>query len=54
MNEIQKKLYNLTGKVDRRHVQLALLILALSLFVLGAGAPGAPPDMKSLIQSIGG
>ncbi len=30
------------GQIDRRYIQLALLILSLSLFVLGAGAPGAP------------
>ena len=29
------------GQLDRRYIQLALLVLALSLFVLGAGAPGA-------------
>lgn len=29
-------------KFDRRHVQLILLLLTLSLFVLGAGAPAAP------------
>jgi hypothetical protein len=28
-------------RVDRRHVQLAVLILSLTLFVLGAGAPDA-------------
>jgi hypothetical protein len=27
------------GRLDRRHVQLALAILGLVLFVLGAGAP---------------
>jgi hypothetical protein len=29
------------GQLDRRHVQLALAILGLVLFVLGAGAPDA-------------
>ena len=29
------------GKLDRRHIQFVLLILSLSLFVLGAGAPGS-------------
>jgi hypothetical protein len=28
-------------QVDRRHIQLALLVLTLALFVLGAGAPSA-------------
>jgi hypothetical protein len=37
-------LYNMLGKIDRRHIQLALLILTLTLFVLGAGAPGALGD----------
>jgi len=27
------------GNVDRRYIQLALVILAISLFALGAGAP---------------
>ncbi len=30
----------LAGRVDKRHVQLALTLLGLILFVLGAGAPG--------------
>ncbi len=37
-------IHNLTisaSKLDRRHLQLLLLVLTLSLFVLGAGAPGA-------------
>jgi len=29
------------SRIDRRHIQLAVLILSLSLFVLGAGAPDA-------------
>jgi hypothetical protein len=29
----------LTGKIDRRHIQLILLIITLSLLVIGAGAP---------------
>jgi hypothetical protein len=28
-------------QMDRRHIQLALLVLTLTLFVLGAGAPSA-------------
>ncbi len=27
------------GRLDRRHLQVALMVLALVLFVLGAGAP---------------
>jgi hypothetical protein len=29
----------LLGKIDRRHIQLILLILSLILLVIGAGAP---------------
>jgi hypothetical protein len=32
------------GRIDRRHIQLFLLILSLSLLVIGAGAPGGPGD----------
>ncbi len=28
------------SKIDRRHIQLILALVALALFVLGAGAPG--------------
>lgn len=34
------------ARLDRRHVQLILLILTLILFVLGAGAPGAGGDVS--------
>jgi hypothetical protein len=27
-------------QLDRRHLQLIILVITLSLFVLGAGAPG--------------
>jgi hypothetical protein len=27
------------GRLDQRHIQLALVLLGLTLFVLGAGAP---------------
>ena len=27
------------GKLDQRHVRLALILLSLALFALGAGAP---------------
>jgi hypothetical protein len=30
------------GRLDGRHVRLGLAVLTLALFVLGAGAPGAP------------
>ena len=36
---IQK--YSLSaGKVNRRHIQIFLVLLTLSMLVLGAGAPG--------------
>lgn len=37
-----------SAKIDRRHVQLVLLLLTLSLFVLGAGAPTAGSGPGSL------
>jgi hypothetical protein len=33
------KLFSLTQKINRQHIQMALVLLALVLFVLGAGAP---------------
>jgi hypothetical protein len=33
------KLFVLTQKINRQHIQVALVLLALVLFVLGAGAP---------------
>ena len=32
-------LFLLTSKINRQHVQVAFALLALVLFVLGAGAP---------------
>ena len=34
------------ARLERRHVQLFILILTLILFVLGAGAPGAGGDVS--------
>ena len=34
-----EKLIALTQKVNRQHIQVALALLALALFVLSAGAP---------------
>ena len=39
MNRYQPDMQLFLGRVDPRHVRLILLILALVLFVLGAGAP---------------
>jgi hypothetical protein len=47
MNSYMNKMTSMLNKVDRRNVQLALIILALSLFVLGAGAPGALGDFTN-------
>ncbi len=33
------KLFVFTQKINRQHVQIAFALLALVLFVLGAGAP---------------
>jgi len=30
------------GRLDRRYIRLGLAVLALALFVLGAGAPSMP------------
>ncbi|MGB2964027.1 MAG: hypothetical protein WBB69_08575 [Anaerolineales bacterium] len=39
MNSIIQKLTQSAGKIDRRHLQLLLALMTLSLLVLGAGAP---------------
>lgn len=36
-----RNLNPILGQLDRRHVQLGLVVLTLVLFVLGAGAPAA-------------
>jgi len=40
MNGLINRTTLLAGKIDRRHIQLILLILSLPLLVIGAGAPG--------------
>lgn len=52
MEKILFQLNQILAQIDRRQVQLVLLILTLVLFVVGAGAPGALGDHKlnSLIQ----
>jgi hypothetical protein len=44
MNPKFAKLFVFTQKINRQHVQMALAILALVLFVVGASAPdgGSP------------
>ena len=45
MNHFRNQLTLLLGRVNRRHIQFFLVILYLTLFVLGAGAPGAEGDI---------
>ncbi len=40
MNLITQSLKQFVSKINPHHIRLFWLILALSLFVLGAGAPG--------------
>ena len=40
MKDIILRTSVLAGKIDRRHIQLILLILSLTLLAIGAGAPG--------------
>jgi hypothetical protein len=40
MNHMSHNIKLFIGRFDHRHFQLILLIITLSLFVLGAGAPG--------------
>jgi hypothetical protein len=39
MKHMIRNLSLTVGQLDRRHVRLALVVLSLALFVLGAGAP---------------
>ena len=49
MENYKNEVINMVSKIDRRHVQIALAILALSLFVLSAGAPGSWGDFRSVV-----
>ncbi len=40
MKNTLESLSLVAGRVDKRHIQLALTLLGIILFVLGAGAPG--------------
>lgn len=46
-------LTSLMSKIDRRHVQLAVIIVTLSMLVLSAGAPGAFGDFTNKIILLG-
>lgn len=39
MKHIVRNLSLTLGQLDRRHARLALVVLSVALFVLGAGAP---------------
>lgn len=41
MKHIFRNLHLSVTKINRQHVQLIVLLITLSLFVLGAGAPGS-------------
>jgi len=51
MENYKNEFISLVSKVDRRHVQIALVILALSLFVLSAGAPGSWGDFSRTLAA---
>lgn len=40
MKKMIQKLTLSSGKIDRRHVQILLALVVLTMLVLGAGAPG--------------
>ncbi len=40
MKSLIQKFSLSTGKINRRHIQVFLVLLTLSMLVLGAGAPG--------------
>lgn len=41
MKRVTRDLNLTLGRLDQRHVRLGLMVLALVLFILGAGAPEA-------------
>ncbi len=41
MNKMIHKLSRVAGKINRRHLQILLLLVTLTMLVLGAGAPAA-------------
>jgi hypothetical protein len=36
---MKNQIFSLTSRINRQHVQIAFALVALVLFVLGAGAP---------------
>lgn len=45
MKYYSNKMSLLVSRINRRHIQFFLVVLYLTLFVLGAGAPGAESDI---------
>ena len=45
MTKTRNKITYIASRVNRRHIQFFLAVLYLTLFVLGAGAPGAENDI---------
>lgn len=39
MNKKLAELVSLGNRIERRHVQLAILVLSLAMLILGVGAP---------------
>ena len=46
MKKMMNQLYVNVSKLDGQKVQFILLIVALGLFVIGAGAPDAPGGLR--------
>ncbi|MCU0487849.1 MAG: hypothetical protein MUE67_02720 [Anaerolineales bacterium] len=44
---MKSQLIQFASNINRQHVQLVLMILTLSMFVLAAGAPGAMGDFTN-------
>ena len=42
MKKLTQKLSLSVAKIERRHIQVFMTLLILSMLVLGAGAPGVP------------
>ncbi len=40
MKNIIQKLFLSAGKIEKRHIQVLMVLIVLSMLVLGAGAPG--------------
>lgn len=45
MKNLHNQVTLLISRVNRRHIQFFMVVLYLTLFILGAGAPGAENDI---------